>query len=474
MSNLSTLSMAPLDSLVLDVNNPRFAELYSGSDNEEDLIEYLLYTEAAYDISKAINNAKEFYPDEPLWVLRKKDKYLVKDGNRRCAAVKALQSPSKYQLGIQRLKIENLPILIFEDENYLNQRIREKHAFSLFREWDRIAKALEVFALHDSGSSIDSMKEIDSQPAQLIKLASFYYAAVKIGGEDLKKLLRRGRGKSGGKTIIFERLFSYGKSCGYQFKNKPSYQVSITNNARFQSYVSSMIGLLEDNPQITHSVVDQEKTDFLERLEPYGFEKSAPSRNAHGASESNQSGPTKDDHQSSEGPKKTSSNESTKRMSIKNKPRFERKGIPSALHGLIQECYDLNQDTFANAKTALTRVSFECTLKYVVENTKYDSKNELSKSAFFSSAFYDKGGKRLKFTNFENLKNKFSELIINNGVRNAFRSFDLNTPHQIIHNYNVVAVPSEARALCDNLVPILEFLLKEEGDLLNGLDLSKL
>src|SRR5690554_2360490 len=92
----------PLDDLVLDVKNPRFAELYSDSKNEDDLIEYLLYTEAAEEVAKGIVKVGEFYPDKPLWVLKLGEKYLVKDGNRRCSAVKALQLPGKYKLGLTK------------------------------------------------------------------------------------------------------------------------------------------------------------------------------------------------------------------------------------------------------------------------------------------------------------------------------------------------------------------------------------
>ena len=169
----------------------------------------MLYSEAAEDIADGIVAMGEFYPDRPLWVLQDCDNYLVNDGNRRCAAVKALQFPDKYDLETAAVNFTELPVLVYGNPADLNTRILQEHTNSLFREWDRIAKALEAYKLFKTGNSIDSMKEIDSQPIQLIKLASFYYEAVKVGGENLKALLRRGRGKTGGKTIIFERLFPY-------------------------------------------------------------------------------------------------------------------------------------------------------------------------------------------------------------------------------------------------------------------------
>lgn len=191
------IESAELDKLVLDIDNPRFAELYSGSNKEDDLIEYLLYNESAIDVANGISASGEFHPDRPLWVLKSGDKYLVKDGNRRCAAVKALQLPNKYGIDLQKIIFKELPIIVYSDSKELEKRILQEHTNSLFREWDRIAKALEVFKIFNDGGSIDSMKDIDSTPTQLVKLSSFYYEAVKKEGEELKKLLRRGRGKNG-------------------------------------------------------------------------------------------------------------------------------------------------------------------------------------------------------------------------------------------------------------------------------------
>ena len=65
----ANLETENISKLILDKSNPRFAELYDGSSREEDLIEYLLYTESGEDIAKNISEEGEFYLDRPLWVL---------------------------------------------------------------------------------------------------------------------------------------------------------------------------------------------------------------------------------------------------------------------------------------------------------------------------------------------------------------------------------------------------------------------
>ncbi len=447
-----------INKLMLDSDNARFAELYSGSDKDDDLIEYLLYSEAAEEIAKNISAVKQYYPDEVLWVIPYKDKFLVKDGNRRCASVKALEKPTKWKLDLPRIHIKELPVLVYTDQKKLEYRIQEQHTHSLFREWDRIAKALKAFEMHNTGSSEEAIREIDSNPPQLIKLASFYYAAVEIANEDLKKLLRRGRGSTGGKTIIFERLFRYSKQCGYKFKNKPSYEIEIFDTEKFTEYVTALVSYLKDNLSTTHGDVDNERADFLKKLKNYGFTAGAFEKQEGVTSEFK-----KGDLQE---------NIKEKRGSVKTRPILQRKQIAPKLKRLIDECYKLDTTNFANAVVALSRVTFEAVLKYVIEQTEYQNK-KLSEYSYFQVAFFDKGNPR-KYTNFAKLRNKFIELIVNTGTKKSFKEFDLDDLHQIVHNYKVVAVPYDARSVRENLLPILEFLLRDTKDFLNSIDVGKL
>ena len=494
MKSKSTPLNVNLNNLILDKNNPRFAELYSGSDKEQDIIEYLLYTESADEVANAISNANEFYPDRPLWVLKDGDNYIVKDGNRRCASVKALKHPTKYGLDLPKMVFKELPVLLYENKNDLYTRIRQEHTSNLFKQWGRIAKALEVHRLYKSGSSPESMSELDSSPKELIKLASFYYEAVKTGGEDFKKLLRTGKGKSGGKTIIFERLFKYRNDCGYTFKR--TNDIKVKNKVQFESFIKAMVDYLKANPNTTSRELDKLKKSFLDKLKPYGFTVKKPSHppapapspsggatggtatpdssTGSGSPSSSVSGSSTGDSTDGRGTTGSSGNSTRTRKSIKHKPIYQRKKIPSALENLIQECYNLGQDNFPNAKMALTRVAFECTLKYVVENTKKSNGKAVKTSNHFNLAYKTNKGKTLPYTNFNVLKSKFTELISDTAVRKAFENFDLENPHQIIHNYNVRAVPSDAKAICDNLIPLIEFMLQEESDLMASLNLTKL
>lgn len=505
-----------LDKLILDKENPRFAELYNGSDKESDIVEYLLYTESAEEVAEAISEAQEFYDDRPLWVFKINDeKYIVKDGNRRCAAVKALQTPNKYDLGLSRFEIKKLPVLEYNELADLDKRIRLEHNSNLFKKWGRIAKAIEIYRLFSTGNSLESLSDIDSNPREFIKTATFYHKAVELKGEDFKRLVREGRGETGGKTIVFERLFKVRSSCGYNFGRKTS-EIIVKDKDLFESYINAIVAYLIKNPSTSSRTIDRIGAEsFLEELKPFGFppSKTISDSGGTGINQGNSSTNTKSGNNSEEGNTNESSNDSdtnntgtvrngisnenssisisnststtgnpskngtgsgSTRYSIKSKPTLKRKKIPSPLKNLIDECYKLDENNFANAKTALTRVTLECTLKFVVENTNKPNGKSIKTANHFVLAFKDRKGNQLPYTNFDTLKSKFTELIKDTGIRKAFENFDIQNPHQIIHNYHVAAVPANAKALCDNLIDLIEFMLQEETELLNSLDLTKL
>ncbi|HLD53781.1 MAG TPA: hypothetical protein VJA82_10775 [Sediminibacterium sp.] len=446
--------------LTLDIDNPRFGELYTGSHKEGDLIEYLLFNESAASLVDRLSVTKEFYVDKPLLVLEDGKKLIVKDGNRRCAAVKALEDPKKYGLTTLPHKFTQLPAVIYKSKLEIENRIIEEHTNSMFREWDRMAKAIEVYRQYQSGSSIQSMEEIDSKPSDLVKLASFYYEAVKISGDDLKKLLRKGRGNTGGKTTIFERLFKYASLCGYRFKKKPEYIIEITDKKRFTAYIKSVVAYLTKNPLTTYREVDDKDEIFFKAIglpttpasgstPPAGNPPASPPRTPKGSTP----------------PPATATPKHKNKAQLK--PQYNRT-IPGPLKKIIDECYDLNEQTFTNSKIAMSRVVFECCLKYIIEETKHNN-ILLKDKPYFSSAFQPG-----KWTNFTTLKSLFQDLVKNKGKKQAFKQFDLETPHQIIHNYNIAGLIRDARTLGDNLLPLVEFMLDTEANLLGSLDNSKL
>jgi hypothetical protein len=443
-----------LDTLILDDSNPRFAQLYTGK-SQDDIINYLLDEEDARDLIKTIVNNGSFRQDKKLWVLKQRNgKYLVKDGNRRCAAVKALQDPNKYNLS-KSLMFTTLPVIIYDNENLLNEHIQGEHTSASKKDWSRIAKALEIQRLARRKASRSEMQNIDSDVAQLLRVANFYEKAVRITSDKLKELLRNS-GVKGKKLIVFERMFGIANECGYTFGKADShYALLITDEKKFKTYVKNIVNYLYDHPGITHAEVDkkEDQRNFLSLIN------NTSSGKAKGGTPPSRPKP----------PKPTSPPGKT--GSVKTKPKFKRKDIPPQVNNVMAELYSLKAQKYPNSKAAMTRIVLELALKYVVEKTKYDGINAMSNSKYFNKAFPSGQG---QYTNFSLLKTLFSNLIKNTGVKKTLGNFDLDRPNQAIHNYHAGIVPVDAQKWSDNLIDILEFILDDEVELLKNLDLNKL
>lgn len=463
------------DNLILDDTNPRFAELYTGK-TENDLIEYLLYNEGAEEIAKEIDTEKDFYSDKPLWVMQdenNKENYKVFDGNRRCAAVKALQHPNKYGLDLDKIEIQELPVLVYNDINELRNRIRKEHTSSLFKEWARIAKALEVYKMHKEGMVYENLKEYDSDPSALIRLASFYYAAVNIAGDNLKKLFKQGRGENKGRAVIFERLFDSvtTNTYGYRFEKKPSCQIKIMNEQSFRNYIKAMVDILTSDNSITSRTIDEDKTAFLQRINARICdisEKDTSTTDNKKTNNTNTSNDNKSSEQSSSNNDTTNKGSNTKpsnkKGSVKTRPDVQRKNCNPMVILMMKELYNIPKD-YPNAIIALSRAVLECIMKYVVEETKYNTKL-LKNTNHFQKLYSDK-------VYCDKLKDKLSEVILDRKQKQALTQFDLDKLHAVMHNPDVIADYAMAQVQRTTLIPIIEFLLQDENDLFKKLDVSK-
>ncbi|GBR76666.1 hypothetical protein NO2_1179 [Candidatus Termititenax persephonae] len=448
-----------INDLILDSNNPRFAQLYSGN-SQENIIQYLLEEEDAKDLAKRIIK-RGFRQDKKLWVLKKGNKYLVKDGNRRCAAVKALQEPKKYSLS-QSINRKTLPVIIYEDEQFLDDLIKEEHTSSSVREWSTIAKALEVYRLSKNNVDETELKSIDSDPARLLRIANFYNEAVKIGGDNLKELLRSS-GKKGGKLIIFERLFQSNKLCGYKFGGKKAnYALIIEDQNLFENYIKAVVKYLQHNSSTTHHAVDKanQQTTFLEKLGIATKESSQPTTTNPSASK-----PTTT--QESNSPISTYKANTT---AVKNRtsnlfPNLNiMRTIPVSLRNVLSEgqriCFDHNAG-YPNASMALLRMVFESTLNLILKETKYsgtalEKKNELSPNAKLSSK-----------------KTNFAPMIKDKTIKTRMHQLDLEVANNIVHG-TWTPTNKETIEYALRVEELINWLLKEKADFESDLDLTKL
>ncbi|MHB2025109.1 MAG: hypothetical protein ACYCPQ_00515 [Elusimicrobiota bacterium] len=92
-------------SLHLDAKNPRLGRETSARAPRE-IIQYLFEHDKAMEVAQSIAS-RGYFPNEPLLTIKENDQFVVVEGNRRLAALKALREPGLLEGPMQR-RIERL------------------------------------------------------------------------------------------------------------------------------------------------------------------------------------------------------------------------------------------------------------------------------------------------------------------------------------------------------------------------------
>ncbi len=95
----------PVVSLHLDAKNPRLGRETTARAPRE-IIQHLFDHDKALDVAQSIV-ARGYFPNEPLLAVRENDRYVVVEGNRRLAALKALREPGLLEGSVAR-QVEKL------------------------------------------------------------------------------------------------------------------------------------------------------------------------------------------------------------------------------------------------------------------------------------------------------------------------------------------------------------------------------
>lgn len=173
MKNPSDIQYIPTKDLVFDPQNPRFFRM-NGALEDEAVIEEMLDDESVQDLIASIGQ-KGYFPGEPLLVVKKNNKYVVVEGNRRLTAVKLLNGealpPARRQKSIAILKKEaeqkaptELPCIVYPERTEIMRYLGYRHITGI-KEWDALSKAKYLQDIRET-----FYKDLD-QHAQLKALA---------------------------------------------------------------------------------------------------------------------------------------------------------------------------------------------------------------------------------------------------------------------------------------------------------------
>jgi hypothetical protein len=147
--------------LFLDAKNPRLGRETSKRAPRE-IIQYLFEHDKALEVAESIAT-RGYFPNEPLLVIREKDRHVVVEGNRRLAALKALHEPAllegRLERQIERLArrvtdpelIARVPVIIAPSRRATDRQIAGRHIGTPVLAWQAENRASFILEKLDEG-----------------------------------------------------------------------------------------------------------------------------------------------------------------------------------------------------------------------------------------------------------------------------------------------------------------------------------
>lgn len=175
------------DQLHFDHQNPRLVE-FKQTANEDELLN-LLWRNMAVDELVLSILANGFFQHEPIYVVREDEQYVVVEGNRRLAAVKAILHPElienggmkKYESRITpelRAHLSNsIPVVMLNNREEAWRYIGFKHVNGAAK-WDSYAKAEYISQVHNTYGV--SLTDIASQIGDSNKTTEKLYMGLMV------------------------------------------------------------------------------------------------------------------------------------------------------------------------------------------------------------------------------------------------------------------------------------------------------
>lgn len=177
--NWKTRQMSPT-SLHLDAKNPRLGREHSARAPRE-ILQYLFEHDKALEVAESIAT-RGFFPNEPLLAVKEGGRFVVVEGNRRLAALKALREPTllegAYERQVERLArrivdpnlIASVPVTIAPSRKATDRQIAGRHVGTPVLAWraenrasfilDKLAEGYDNDALCDDlGFSVADIQQ---------------------------------------------------------------------------------------------------------------------------------------------------------------------------------------------------------------------------------------------------------------------------------------------------------------------------
>lgn len=167
--NWTTKSFA-VASLHLDSKNPRLGrETLLRAPRE--IIQYLFEHDKALEVAQSITN-RGYFPNEPLLAIKENARYVVVEGNRRLAALKALREPGLLEGFIERQverlsrritdpqSIARIPVTIAPSRRATDRQIAGRHIGTPVLAWQAENRASFILDKIEEGYDNDELHDL--------------------------------------------------------------------------------------------------------------------------------------------------------------------------------------------------------------------------------------------------------------------------------------------------------------------------
>ncbi len=362
--------------LFLDERNPRLGGEIGGRTQRE-IIQYLFDHDKALEVVRSIV-ARGYFENEPLLAISENGNYVVVEGNRRLAALKALGEPEilteKVRRQVERIsreadfeKIISVPVIIAPSRHETDRIIAGRHVGTPVLAWQAENRASFILSKLEEGYDNDQLKEElgftnqDIHKARQTKVIAETVRAIDLPPE-IKAKVEDPRAKL---FSTLERVFDSQVGQGF-LKIKPDADHGFRGVTTKKEFVRALTNLVTDialKNETSRSLNTKENIrDYFERRNPKAV---AAKKQGNFLPENIITGKSVPPVIS---PKTSSSR--TKRISQTVLPKdFKILSGNNRLIDIHRELVELKRDKFPNAGAVLLRVFLELSIKDYLERT---------------------------------------------------------------------------------------------------------
>jgi len=431
-----------ITNLSLDPDNIR---LNLEEKTQDALISDLFANEDAMQILDGIARYG-FFPDELPLVIEEKGKWIVLEGNRRIAALKAIINPHLVPSFEARIKkiisainpIEEIEVIMAPSRDMASQLLANKHTKVTRRRWQPLRQAYFYYAQYKNGKNIeDLMKDYPNVNIQrFIKMWEMHKIAKSIKYQDQKIALQVFDQRKFPVSTL-ERLYGdpvFRKLLNFEFTKNGKIEIFSDEN----KFKESLGKIIEDacNKVIDTRTLnkDEERKEYLSKLEPLA-KKNGNKITAENFVEQKQ--PVKDNKYTHLAPKDMI-------VSLKC----------VGVEKMLVELQKINYRHFPIASHDLLRSFLECSLKAYLEYRKFTLVPKRGSYIYLSDALnaFKDPNNNLANTQYRGVAGKISS----STIVAPYSKISLDSTN---HNPSIFPTANEVREAWDMMEDLLRYIL---------------